>query len=166
MNYYDLEFSFHAYISEEETFQAFSSCWEGTSLKLVTFEEYINLMDHTDERMPDYLGIEPQWEEQGYRTWVRGIYYGEELPGRRLGDLCRCLAKQLNTEVATGDFMHSDDYVGLYIVYSPSGEYWFAYEVDVEEGFDLERVKTSEEDRLREEHDGGGSDSLKEQSSV
>jgi len=80
-----------------------------------------------------YLGLELLWDDKGYQTLVRGIYFGEDIPNDHLEEICFCLAKRLDTEVAIG----GDD---AFIVYTPSGERWFAEDACEEGYFELIRI--------------------------
>jgi hypothetical protein len=147
MDYYDLEFAFRAHVSQDAAYQAFAACLSLPDSFLVSYDEYIELMPWaiTDrqEELSRYMGVKLLWDNNdGYKTLMRAIYYGEDLPDSRLEEICYCLAKRLDTEVAVGDFIHVE-YPDTFIVYTPSGERWFG--VDACKGYN-ELIKTEYED--------------------
>ena len=94
------------------------------------------------EESQNYFAMEVFYAPGGFKTFVKGIFFGEEIPGVEMENIARYMAKMFNTDTAIGDFVHEDP-TDRFIVYMPDGKRKFGVDAGLRGIFD---VKFSDEE--------------------
>ena len=89
----------------------------------------------TDQQLA--VGVEVQWSERGYKTFLKWVQEAE-VPGPQLLTIALAAAREFDTEVAAGDVLETtESQPGRFMVAKPDGTVYKAVELCNGDQFEL-----------------------------